>query len=157
MKAITILKRCRDAEGEIERLDVSIRQKADILTNIAAPQGDPNGGGHGSGSGDKTGRVMADKIDLERRKKEREEALMVELAAASALLDMVPSLESRILHRYYVQRKSMAVIAKELKYQLGYSKRKKREGERILDLLSPERVRETLPVWYVKKYGGEKE
>lgn len=157
MKAITILRRCRDANEEIDRLDVSIRQKADILTNIAAPQGDPNGGGRTQGAGDKVVRVMADKIDLERRKKDREEALMVELAAASALLDMVPSLESRILHRYYVQRKSLAVIARELNYQSGYTKRKKREGERILDLLSPERVREVLPVWYIKKYGGEKE
>ena len=140
MKAITILKRCRDAEGEIERLEVSIRQREDILTNIAAPQGDPNGGGRATGDSDKTGRVTADKIDLEKRLQDRREALAVELASASALLDMVPSLESRILHRYYVQRKTVAMIARELKYQTGYAKRKKREGERILELLSPERA-----------------
>ena len=71
MKAIIILKRCRAARNDIERLQQRIDQWQDVLTSLSAPQADPNGGSRGSGDKDKTGRIYAEIDALEREKTAR--------------------------------------------------------------------------------------
>ena len=66
MNAITILKRCRAAKNDIERLQQRIEQRRDVLGSLSAPQADPNGGSHGTGDKDKIGRILADIDELER-------------------------------------------------------------------------------------------
>ena len=156
MNAMTILNRCRAARSDISRLEQRIERWREILDGISAPQADPNGGSRGSGDKDKTGRILADIDLLEREIAARREAENVEKAAACALMDMVPELEGKVLYDYYVKRWDTPEIAKKEKYTAGYVRKAKRSGEQLLDMLSPERVRSTLPAWYLKEKEGDK-
>ena len=90
MNAMTIMRRCRAAQDDIERIQQRIEQRRDLLDSISAPPMDPNGGGRGSGDKDKTGRILADIDLLEREKAARQEAWNAERVAALSLLEMVP-------------------------------------------------------------------
>ena len=155
MEAITILMRCRNAAGDIRKLRESIQRRREALVNIGAPQADPNGGSRSHGDHDKTGKLLADVDALERRLEARNQDRPVELAAACVLLDMLPELESRVLHAYYVKRESTPGIARRLKYQESYIRRVKRRGEKLLGELTPEQVAETLPAWYLRNEGKD--
>ena len=154
MDAIEILKRCRRSEEEIQRLKTQVWQRRDAMDGMQTPVMDPNGGSRGSGDPDKTGRIVADLIATEQKLKEREQEQAVETASACALLDMLPELESKVLFRYYVKRMTISQAARDLKYQDTYLRRKKREAEHLLGMLSAERVRSTLPRWYLEKWEG---
>ena len=93
--------------------------------------------------------------ELERELEARKEAYAAEKCAAVALTDMVPDLESKILFGYYVKRMDTTAIARKEKYQTSYVRRVKRDAEKLIEMLSPERVDGTLPAWYLKEKGGE--
>lgn len=154
MKAIIILKRCRAARNDIERLQQRIDQWQDVLTSLSAPQADPNGGSRGSGDKDKTGRIYAEIDTLEREKTARQERAEVEKMATRALMDMVPDLEGKILFDYYARGWDTPKIAREEKYTAGYVRKTKRAAEQLLDMLDPVRVDSTLPAWYLREKGG---
>lgn len=156
MEAMTIFRRCRAAEDEIQRIQVRISQRWDALTGIGAPQADPNGGSRGGGDTDKTGRIMGDIDQLEREVQARREALQAETVAALTLLDAVPDLENEVLYLYYLKRMSTGEIAKEKSYTPGYVRKVKRDGEQLLAMLSPDRVRASLPAWYLEMYDTER-
>lgn len=151
MNAITILRRVRAAEEEIGRLNLQLQQRWDALTGISAPQADPNGGSRGSADPDKNGRIMGDIDQLERKIRRRKERLEAETVAALALLDMLPNLESKVLHAYYLKHCSTTDIARREKYTQGYVRRVKRQAETVLGMLSQERVDGTLPRWYLQE------
>ena len=155
MEAITILKRCRNAAGDIRKLRESIQRRREALYNIGAPQADPNGGSRSQGEHDKTGKLLGDIDALERRLEARNQARPVELAAACVLLDMLPELESKVLHAYYIKHESTPGIARRLKYQESYIRKVKRRGENILGELTPDQVGETLPAWYLRNEGKD--
>lgn len=155
MKAIVILKRCREARMDMERLDQRIGQRRDVLTSLSAPQASPNGGSRGSGDLDKTGRILADIDLLERERERRREAYEAEKVSACALMDMVPDLEGKILFDYYVLEMDTTQIAKAEKYTAGYVRKTKRVAEQLLEMLDPERVRATLPHWYLVREENE--
>jgi hypothetical protein len=154
MKAITILKRCRAARNDIDRLQQRIDQWHDVLTSLSAPQADPNGGSRGSGDKDKTGRIYAEIDALEREKTARKERAEAERIATRALMDMVPDLEGKILFDYYARGWDTPRIAREEKYTTGYVRKTKRAAEQMLDMLDPNRVDSTLPAWYLREKGG---
>lgn len=154
MNAMTILKRCRASKGDIDRLQLRIDQRREVLESPSAPQADPNGGSRGSGDKDKTGRIYAEIDALERERDARKEAAEAERAAACALVDMVQELEGKILFAYYVRRWDTAEIARKEKYTPGYVRKTKRNAEQLLEMLSPERVNSTLPAWYLREKGG---
>lgn len=154
MNALTILKRCRAAKDDIGRLQQRIEQRHDVLNSLSAPQADPNGGSRGTGDKDKIGRIYADIDELERQVKAREEAEEAEKVAALTLLDMIPDLEGKVLHDYYVKRWDTSKIARNEKYTAGYVRKTKRRGEQLLEMLDPERVDGTLPAWYLREKGG---
>jgi hypothetical protein len=154
MEAMTILRRCRRSAEDIERLENQIWRRRDAIGS-QAPQMDPNGGSRGTGDPDKIGWMVADLADVERKLEERKEEAAVETASSCALLDMLPDLESDILYRYYVKRMTVPQIAHAKKYQDGYLRKRKRAGEELLGLISAERVRGTLPRWYLEKYEKE--
>ena len=155
MDAMTILRRCRESEEDIRRLEQRIAQRRMAMDSLQAPQMDPNGGSRGSGDPDKTGRMVAELDLLERDRDRRNEERNAEIASACALLDMVPELESKILYGYYVLGEDTTVIAHRENFQPNYTRRKKRDGEKLLDLLTPERVAGTLPRWYLEREGGD--
>lgn len=150
-----ILKRCRAAKGDIERLEQRIAQRRDVLGNISAPQADPNGGSRTQGPGDKIPRILAEIDELERQKGVREDEERAEQAAAAALMDMVPILEGRVLFAYYVSRMDTSEIARKEKYTAGYVRKTKRNAEQMLAMISPERADRLLPPWYQREKGGE--
>ena len=90
MNAMTILKRCREAKSDIERLEQRKEQWQDVLSSMSAPQADPNGGSHGTGDKDKIGRIYADIDELERKIEARKNAAEAEKVSATVLLGMVP-------------------------------------------------------------------
>ena len=45
-------------------------------------------------------------------------------------------------------------IARKEKYTAGYVRKTKRNGEQLLEMLSPERVDSVLPAWYLREKGG---
>ena len=103
MDAMTILRRCRESDEDIRRLEQRIAQRRMAMDSLQAPQMDPNGGSRGSGDPDKTGRMVAELDLLERDRDRRNEERNAEIASACALLDMVPELESKVLYAYYVE------------------------------------------------------
>ena len=157
MNAMTILKRCRAAKSDIGRLQQRIDQWHDVLTSLSAPQADPNGGSRGTGDKDKTGKILADIDLLEREKEARKEAYEAEKVSACALMDMIPDLEGRVLYDYYVKRMDTPEIARKEKYTAGYVRKTKRNAEQLLDMLDPDRVKATLPAWYLREKGGKDE
>ena len=153
MNAMTILKRCRAAKSDIGRIQQRIEQWHDVLTSLSAPQADPNGGSRRTGDKDKTGKILADIDVLEREKEARKEAYEAEKVSACALMDMVPDLEGRVLYDYYVKRMDTPEIARKEKYTAGYVRKTKRNAEQLLDMLDPDRVKATLPAWYLREKG----
>ena len=157
MKAITILMRCRAAKSDIGRLQQRIEQRHEVLDSLSAPQADPNGGSRATGDRDKIARILADIDELEREIQARREEENAEKVSAVMLLDMVPDLESKVLHDYYIKRWDTSEIARKEKYTAGYVRKTKRSAEQLLTMISPERVDGTLPAWYLRQNGGEDE
>lgn len=155
MRAMIILRRCRAAQDDIRSLDQRIERWRDVLTSIGTLQADPNGGSRGSGDRDRYGRIMADMDLLEREKARREEAWEAEKVSCCALLDMVPDLESDILHAYYVNAMDTGAIARAKHMTPGYIRKTKRNAEQLLDMVDAGRVAGTLPAWYLREYPEE--
>lgn len=151
MQAMEILKRCRNAENEIIRIESQIRRRRDLLGQTGAPAMDPNRGGRGSSDPDKTGRILGDIDLLERALEARKQRKAVEEAASIALTEMAPELEGKVLYRYYVKRDTVAGIARKEKYTEGYIRKVRKRGEEIMRLLSPEKVATTVPRWYIEE------
>ena len=157
MQAMVILKRCRDAKKEISRLNLRIQQREELAGSIGAPALDPNRVGRsGGGDPDKNGRLAAEIVDLKEELRRRRERKAVEEASSCALVDFAPELESKVLYGYYVLRQSTEDIAVAEKYQPGYIRRIKRQGEEIMRLLDPGKVASTLPKWYLEEFGDER-
>lgn len=151
MKALTILRRLREAKTDISRLQLRIDQRMEVLDSIGAPSPDPNGGSRGSADPDKIGRVMADVDLLEREMEGRKNAEKAEAASALILLDMLPDAENRVLYDYYVKRWDTPAIARKEKYTAGYVRKVKRSGEQLLEMVTAEQVAATLPAWYLRE------
>ena len=156
MKAMEILKRCRAAKSEIDRIRQRIEQWKEVLGSLSAPQADPNGGSRGTGDRDKIGRILADIDQLEREIEARKEAEQAEKVSVCALMEQLPDLEGRVLYDYYVKRWDTGEIARKEKYTAGYVRKAKRTGEQLLEMINPEAVDRTLPAWYLREKGGER-
>lgn len=150
MKAMTILARCRAAKNDISRIQQRIDQRRELLDSIGAPACD-RPGGSGAWDRDKTGRILADIDELEREKDARKEEERAEKVAAVSLLEMVPDLEGKVLYDYYIRGWDTPEIARKEKYTAGYVRKAKRNGEQLLDMLGPDRVRSVLPGWYIRE------
>jgi DNA-directed RNA polymerase specialized sigma24 family protein len=151
MKAITILNRCRDAEGDMRRIKQRIQQRREAAEGIT-PQIYGPGIGNGGSEGDKMSAFVAEVDELEKELNKREEAYRAEVAAACVLLDALPEHESSALHLYYVKRMKLNTVAKKLKFSEGYARTLKRTGEQSLALFSEATVKNSLPAWYHREY-----
>jgi hypothetical protein len=70
---MTILRRCRESEEDIRRLEMRIRQRRLAIDSLQATQMDPNGGIRGSGDPYKMGRMFSEVDLLERELDRRQE------------------------------------------------------------------------------------
>lgn len=146
MDAITILKRCRAAQGDMEQLRRRIEQRRGILDSMGVQQANPNGS-------QARLRAAASVAQLEADLAARREMYEAEKVAVCALIDTVPSMEGQVLYDYYVRRWVTSEIARKENYTEGYVRKKKRNGERLLDMLTGAQVDRLLPPWYLR--GGD--
>lgn len=153
MKAMDILKRCRSAEEDKARLTQLIDQRRELLDGLTGPRMDAIGGGRGSPDPDKTGRILADIDELERKKAEREEEQEVEKVATSSMMDWLSLTEGKILHLYYIGMMNTSEIGRKEKYTVGYVRKEKRKAEGKLEMLSEEQVATLVPRWYLERMG----
>lgn len=147
MDAITILKRCRAAQEDMEQLRRRIEQRRGILDGMSAQQAGPGEGARQ--------RVAESVSQLEGALTARRESYEAEKVAVCALIDTVPSMEGQVLYDYYVRRWVTSEIARKENYTEGYVRKAKRNGERLLDMLTEAQVDRLLPPWYLKEKGGE--
>lgn len=152
MQAMTILLRCRRAEGEMEQLRRRIDRRHDVMTAIEAARMDEQLPGSGQGDPDRLGRLMGDVDELEQLLASRREAYAVELTAACVLLDQVDDLSGRVLDGYYISRETLSHIAHRMNYAISYVRRKKKEAEIAMNALPAEIVASALPPWYVRAW-----
>lgn len=143
-----ILRRCRKAVEEIERIQTRIIQRRAAADGMGSAMGGTVG--HSAPS-DRVGRIAAEIADLENLKAQREQEMDAETASACRLMDFVPDKESKVLYAYWIEQKSTGMIAEELHYTQAYVRRVKRGGEMLLGMISEERVNATLPGWYLEK------
>lgn len=146
MDAIEILRRCRTAERDIERLRIMIRQRREIIDRYARA---PGAGGPREPSGP-LARILTDTEALEGRLRNREERKAAETAAACVLLDRLPELENRVLYALYLRGDTIAAAAKRLRYSEGYVRKIKARGESALGTLRGADVLAALPRWYAE-------
>ncbi len=152
MQAMTILKRCRNAKQDLERMKAQLERREDAMRAFGGLRLDDIGGSRGGSGDDRMARMSAEKDEIERAIRDRREAHLAEVGSAIQLIDLIPELEGDILHRYYVTGDSCQGIARALRYDRSYVQRKKRDGEEAMERLPDEAVAETLPEWYLKKW-----
>lgn len=150
MRAITILKRCREAEQDMRRIRQRIQQRREAAESVT-PKANAIGGGRGTVEPDKIAAFVAAITELEADLQAREQARRVEAAAACVLLDRLPENESAVLHQFYIKRLKIPAIAHELGFTEGYIRKLKTVGERLLDELPRETVLGALPGWYTRE------
>lgn len=148
MNGMTILERCRAADGDMARIRQRIQRRREAMECIT-PRMD-SAGARGTAESDKLGAFVAAITQLEAELAAREQARSVEVASACVLLDALPDVEGSVLHAYYVKRLPISVIARRMGYTDGYIRRLKREGEALLDALSTDVVIGSLPAWYLR-------
>lgn len=149
MKGMTVLKRCRAAEGDMARIRQRIQRRREAMECIT-PRMDVTGS-RSTAEPDKMDAFVAAITELEADLKARELARSAEVAAACVLLDALPEGESSVLHAYYVKRLKMPAIAKRMGYTEGYIRKLKKEGENLMDALPADIVAACLPAWYIRE------
>ncbi len=145
MRARELLERCRAANRDIRRMQEKINRLHKCAMRTSSFLSPVSGGGVVS---DRYGGFAADIDDAERELKERREQHESEMLACCKLLEKLPELECAILHRFYVLEQTLGQIAKKQGYTVGYCKRRKSEGLRMLNGVSAEEIRALLPPWY---------
>ena len=155
MNGLVIFQRCREAADDIEKLERVTERKRERMRSMVGWRMDPNGGSRGGGESDRMAAMAAAVDEAEEKKRDREEAFRVEVAAADQLLDMVPELESEILERYYINRDTLAEVARKMHLTAGYVRAKKRDADLAAEMISAERVAAAVPDWYRRKWWDE--
>ena len=89
MKGMTVLKRCRAAEGDMARIRLRIQRRREAMECIT-PRMDVTGS-RSTAEPDKMGAFVAAITELEADLKARELARSAEVAAACVLLDALPA------------------------------------------------------------------
>lgn len=146
MGAMTILKRCRGAKEEMERIRRRVARRRDAMTSITQA---PSEGGGGGGSDDRYASFVSAIDEYESLLKRRDACYRAELSASCTLLEELPETESAVLYDYYVQVEKVDAIARKMRYSESYVRRVKANGEQRISQVDENRVRAALPDWYL--------
>ena len=150
---MTLLRRCRAADEDIEKLERRIQRKRERMTSFGGMRMDASGGSRGTGEGDRMAGMAAALDDAERAKRDREEAKIAELNAADQLLEMVPDQESEILERYYLNGNTLSEVARKMHLSAGYVRARKTDADLAAEMINGEKMERMLPKWYLQKWG----
>ena len=158
MQAMTILRRCRKAKQDLQRLDLQLERRQDAMRAFGGIRMDDIGGSRGGGGSDRMARMSAEIDEIERAIQDRKEARMAEVGSAIQLIDMLEDdTAADVLYRYYVTGDGIAGISRAIPCDRSYVQRKKKDGESVLRELAAEKVAETLPGWYLAKWKEEED
>ena len=158
MQAMTILRRCRKAKQDLQRLDLQLERRQDAMRAFGGIRMDDIGGSRGGGGSDRMARMSAEIDEIERAIQDRKEARMAEVGSAIQLIDMLEDdMAADVLYRYYVTGDGIAGISRAIPCDRSYVQRKKKDGESAMRQLAAEKVAETLPGWYLVKWKEEED
>lgn len=151
MTAMEILQRCREADGDRERIRRRMqrcRESAESISSFIGAKGTSSGAER-----DRLAFFTAELDALERELCKRDKAYHAEVEAAYQLLGMVPEVEREVLHAHYILGQTLAQVAAGLDRAYDYVRRVKREGVRQVKLIDDDAVAALLPGWYRAREG----
>jgi len=151
MRAITILTRCRNAEGDLRRIQQRIDRRREAAEGMT-PRMDKGGGMRGTSEPDRFSAMMADIGEIEAELEERGQAHSIEVAAVCVLLDSLPESEGAVLHQSYIKRQPIRAIAHKMRYSESNIRRLRADGESLVKAIPEESVVAALPTWYLKRW-----
>ncbi len=150
MNAVEVFARCRRADEDIETIRADIARYREIATNVT-PKIDDIGGGHGGGEKDRTAGYAVEIARLEELLAQREREKAAEEVACTRLIGLLPPTVRNVLHRYYVMRETLNLVAIHEKYSYGYTRKMKADGVSMAREIEEGEVRGMLPGWYTEK------
>lgn len=150
MTALDILTRCRTGGSEIEHISESIEMRRDALERCTRQlSGLPGGSG---GTNDVMASMVGEIVDLEKALARRKRAFAAELCAGVWIVDLLPIPERGIIRGWFIDRKSLAAIAKAENYSISSVKRIRASGIEICREIDAGRMAGFLPEWYERSY-----
>lgn len=147
MNAVEVFARCRRADEDIETIRADIARYREIATNVT-PKMDTIGGGHGGGAKDRMAGYAVEIARLEEQLEQRMREREAEAVACTRLIGMLPPTVRSVMHRYYVMRETLNLVAVHEKYSYGYTRKMKADGVRMVREIEEGEVRGALPGWY---------
>lgn len=139
MKAVFLLNRCRSYGEDMDKLrDERIRRE-----KIQAAC---------------DGVDMAEEIEaIKERAKVRRREYKAEVKAVTVMLDGLPDITAKVMHAFYVDGYSYAVIAEKMQYGVGNIRKHVYNGRQRLGRMTHAEVLRLVPDWYAEKYAREVE
>ncbi|MEG1358366.1 MAG: hypothetical protein RSE23_01755 [Clostridia bacterium] len=150
MNAVEIMRRLRQADGDLADIQGDIDRYMDIATN-ASPQLGDKGYGHGGGEKDKTAAYAVELARLKEALTRRAQEQEAEKAAVCKLIGMLPPTVRGVLHHYYVMGETLAEASQRLRYSYGYTRKIKADGMRMAAEIDEGEAAALLPGWYVER------
>lgn len=147
MNAVEVFARCRRADEDIETIRADIARCREMATNVT-PKMDDIGGGHGGGAKDKTATYAVELARLEEQLALRLREKEAEAAASMKLINLLPPTVRSVMHRYYVMRETLNIVASHENYSYGYTRNMKADGLKMAKEIEDAEVRTVLPDWY---------
>jgi len=147
MNAVEVFARCRRADEDIDTIRADIARYREIATNVT-PKMDIIGGGHGGGAKDKTATYAVELARLEEQLTLRLREKDAEISACTQLINTLPPTVRSVMHRYYVMREALNVVAKHENYSYGYTRNTKADGLKMIGEIEDATVQAVLPDWY---------
>ena len=148
MNAEEVFARCRRADDEIATMRADIARYREIATNVT-PKLDAIGGGRGGAAKDGVATYAVELARLQAQLEQREREKAAEEVASTRLIGMLPPTVRSVLHRYYVMRETLNLVAVHEKYSYGYIRKMKADGVRMAREIGEGAVRGVLPGWYI--------
>lgn len=147
MNAVEVLARCRQADEDIAAIESNIAWYRELATNVT-PKMDPIGGGHGGGIKDQTAAYAVEIARLEGNLETRKREKDAEEVASTKLINLLPVTVRSVMHRFYVMRETLNMVASHENYSYGYTRNMKADGLKMAREINESDVRTALPDWY---------
>lgn len=148
MDAITILRRCRRYNDDVEGLAERIERRRSLATRMTAGYGS-TGGGHGSAETDRIGAFVADLEQMQRQLAHRNERYDAERIAVVEMLDAIDVRQARAIELYYVENRTMEGVADVMGFTVQHARRVRKDAEGALIAMGD--ISAMLPEWYVNE------
>lgn len=151
MTAMEVLERCRSAQEDIRLLEARLTRYRESAERITSTIGGT--GSRGTGEPDRMAAIVAEVDAIEHAIARRKVDYAAEAAAACRLMDGLSEMECKVLDGYYIDGKSLALLAREMTYSYGYVRAVKATAVKRILSIDDAVVTRCLPKWYRERYG----